>query len=58
MEALGQRNAALPFSQKSLDIYQELKKQDKSSFEADARMEEAAKEFKSVTASPASEMQD
>jgi len=33
-------------------------KQDKSSFEADARMEEAAKGVKSVTVYPASEMQD
>jgi tetratricopeptide (TPR) repeat protein len=43
MEALGQRRAALAFYKKSMGVYQELKTQDKNSFEADARREEAAK---------------
>jgi tetratricopeptide (TPR) repeat protein len=58
MEALGQRSAALAFYKKSMGVYQELKTQDKNSFEADARMEEAAKGIQSVSVSRTSETQD
>jgi hypothetical protein len=57
MEALGDRRAALGFYRKSLGVYQDLKKQDKNSFEADARMEEAAKGVQSVAVSLSSEPQ-
>jgi tetratricopeptide (TPR) repeat protein len=58
MEALGNRSAALAFYKKSMGAYQELKTQDKNSFEADARMEEAAKGIQSVSVSRTSETQD
>ena len=58
MEALGQRKAALAFYRKSLDIYHDLKNQQKNSFEADARMEEAARGVQNQAGSRSSEMQD
>jgi len=55
MEALGNRRAALGFYRKSLGVYQDLKKQNKNSFEADVRMEEAAKGAQSAEVSLTSE---